>query len=484
MSASAADWTLTRAVDELASGRVTAEEYARALLDRCAEHRGLNAFISRDPARVLEQARAADSAGPSPARPLHGVPIAVKDNIDVAGWNTTAGTPALRGNLVRADSAVWSRLREAGAIPLGKTNMHELAYGITGDNRCYGPVGNPAAEGRLAGGSSSGSAAAVAASLAPAGLGTDTGGSVRIPAALCGVTGFRPSTGRYPTAGVLRISHTRDTVGVLARDVADLRLLDGVLAGEAGEQDVAASERPAPRLVVPSTPGVGDLDPELMTVVRRGVEELRSAGWELVESDFPPEVPELIDRTSFPVALAETPTNFRSYLSGTEEPLDLERLVASVADPEVRELLYPLPREVPIGRTEYRRALSQRLPELERLARRTLDRHDAVAYLVPTTVLGAPGRNVSSEVLLNGRSVPTFATYVRNTNLASLIGWPSVSIPAGRTERGLPVGFQLDARAGHDRELLDLARRCGALLSGGAVTGGEDPHIGTDVVRE
>ncbi|SFE66364.1 mandelamide amidase [Actinopolyspora alba] len=466
MSVSPADWSLTRAARELTSGRVTAETYARALLARCAEYRWLNAFVACDPSRVLEQARVADSVGPDATRPLHGVPIAVKDNIDTSGWNTTAGTPALRDNLAHFDAGAWSRLRDAGAILLGRTNMHELAYGITGENHCFGSVSNPVAAGRLAGGSSSGSAAAVAASLAPAGLGTDTGGSVRIPAAHCGIIGFRPSTGRYPADGVLRISHTRDTVGIMARDVADLCLLDSVLAFETETSDPTDWGKPGTRLVVPSFPGNGDLDAELMAVFRRGLERLRSAGLVLIDSDHPPEVPELIDKTSFPISLAETPVNFRNYLAGMKYPVGLERLLASVADPEVRELLYPLLSEDLIGDSEYRRAVDSLLPELDQLARHTLDRHGAVAYLVPTTVLGPPGTDTCREVSLNGRSVPTFSTYVRNTNLASLVGWPSISIPVGKTVRGLPVGLQLDVPTGHDRQLLELARRCGTLLSG------------------
>ncbi|WP_019852947.1 amidase family protein [Actinopolyspora mortivallis] len=451
---------------EFAHGR-SAAEYAGDALDRCRAHRSLNAFVSLDADRVLRRARAADGTRPDdPASTgaLHGVPIAVKDNIDVAGEVTTAGTPALRGNLARADAGVCSRLRQAGAVLFGKTNMHELAYGVTGENRVYGAVGNPVAGGRLPGGSSSGTAAAVAASLVPAGLGTDTGGSVRIPASCCGVTGFRPTTGRYPTGGVLRVSHTRDTVGILAGDVDDLLVLDGVLSGEA--DGTGEPERLPTRLVVPSCPGLGDVDAEVASVVTRAVRTLREHGWTLVEADFPPTVPELIERVSFPIALGETPACFRQYLETVREPTTLDGLVSSVADPDVRDILLPLCREDPERDEKRRRAVTELRPALAAAAAEHLLAHGASACLVPTTVLPAPRVGTRTLVRLNGRTVSTFPTYVRNTNLASIVGWPSVSIPAGRTERGLPVGLQLDAPAGTDRALLALARDCARVLAG------------------
>lgn len=164
----------------------------------------------------MESARAADrkraDKGPKRLGPLHGLPILVKYNIDTASAPTTAGTPALRSHRPGADAPVVASLFSAGAILLGKTNMHELAMGITSNNTAYGPVRNPYNPALIPGGSSGGNAAAIASRMCVDGLGTDTGGSVRIPAALCGITALRPTTGRYPGKGIFPISHTSTTV--------------------------------------------------------------------------------------------------------------------------------------------------------------------------------------------------------------------------------------------------------------------------------
>ena len=172
--------------EALRAGDVTAERLADALLARAAANAHLNAFITLDPGQVRAAARAADQRRLSGAAlgPLHGVPLALKDNLDTADLPTTGGTPGLKSNRPAHDAAVVEKLRAAGAIVMGKCNMHELAYGITSNNAAFGPVRNPYAPARIPGGSSGGTAAAVAARLAPGGIGTDTGGSVRVPAAL------------------------------------------------------------------------------------------------------------------------------------------------------------------------------------------------------------------------------------------------------------------------------------------------------------
>jgi indoleacetamide hydrolase len=195
------------------SGALSAQALAEALLKRCAAAAPLNAFISLEPERVRAAARAADDLQRRGNKlgPLHGVPLALKDNFDTADYATTAGTPALAAHRPRRDATVVARLRAAGALVLGKANMQELAFGPTSNNAAFGPVHNPYDRARIPGGSSGGTGAAVAARLAPAGLGTDTGGSVRVPASLCGIVSLRPSMLRWPQAGIVPISHTRAT---------------------------------------------------------------------------------------------------------------------------------------------------------------------------------------------------------------------------------------------------------------------------------
>ena len=218
----------------LPEGHTDSAQLVDDLLLRAEDRDSLNAFITIN--RQGAQARARELDGVrrrgETVGALHGIPFVVKDNIHVSGLPNTAGTPALRTFVPSHDNAVVNALLEAGGIVLGKTNMHELAFGITSDNSAYGAVANPHNEAYFAGGSSGGTAAAVAAGIAPVGLGTDTGGSVRIPAALTGIVGFRPTTGRYDTTAVTPISHTRDTVGLMARSVTDVLVLDRVVVPE------------------------------------------------------------------------------------------------------------------------------------------------------------------------------------------------------------------------------------------------------------
>jgi indoleacetamide hydrolase len=180
----------------IGAGEITAEALAEALLKRCADASSLNAFIHLDPDAVRAAARRADAQRQSgqPVGPLHGVPLAIKDNIDTAELPTTGGTPGLRGNRPKHNAHVVQRLLDGGAIVLGKANMHELAYGVTNNNGAFGPARNPYDPSRIPGGSSGGTGVAVAARLAPGGLGSDTGGSVRIPAAHCGILLDWPGT--------------------------------------------------------------------------------------------------------------------------------------------------------------------------------------------------------------------------------------------------------------------------------------------------
>ena len=224
----------SRAVALMVAGEMTAEAYATALLERCGEYAHLNAFISIDPHYVLAQARAADAhraAGKSLGL-LHGLPVPVKDSVNTADYPTTGGTGALRDFRPKTDAAAVTLLRGAGAIVLGKTNLHELSFGWTSSNAAFGAVRNPYDPQHIPGGSSGGTAAAVAAGMAPLGVAEDTAGSIRVPAALCGLFGFRPTTGRYPNDGVVPMTSVFDQVGPHARCMADIALFDAVMTGD------------------------------------------------------------------------------------------------------------------------------------------------------------------------------------------------------------------------------------------------------------
>ena len=220
--------TIAELAAAIRRGELSPREAVQAALDRIEREDGAyNSFLT---VRGEESLAEADALG-APSGPLHGVPLAVKDVIDVAGTRTTAASKVLADNVATADAIVVARLRRAGAIVVGKLNTHEFAFGASTTSAAFGPARNPWDTERICGGSSGGSGAAVAAGLVPGTLGTDTAGSIRIPAAFCGVTGIRPSTGRVPNRGVVPVSWTYDTVGPLARTAEDCALLLDAIAG-------------------------------------------------------------------------------------------------------------------------------------------------------------------------------------------------------------------------------------------------------------
>ncbi|PYQ17993.1 MAG: hypothetical protein DMF81_26285, partial [Acidobacteria bacterium] len=273
------------AIALMRQGDLKAEAYAAALLDRCKAGRQLNAFITLAPDQVLEAARAADRRRAAGAflGPLHGLPIPIKDSVNTADYPTTSGTAALRDFQPKDDAPVVRALRDAGGIVLGKTNLQELSLGWTSTNLTFGPVKNAYDPARIPGGSSGGTAVAIASRMAPLGVAEDTCGSIRVPAALCGVAGFRPTTSRYSPRGVMPLTSVFDTVGPHARTVDDLALFDSVITG-----DFNALRPISPsglRLGISRAHYFTGLDPEAGRVAGEALARLREAGVTLVEAD-------------------------------------------------------------------------------------------------------------------------------------------------------------------------------------------------------
>lgn len=461
-------WDIRTTRAELAAGRISHVEHLDALLERLPTAQRLGAVISADPELARAFAHALDRR--ETRGPLTGIPLAVKDIVDVAGFPTTGGTRSLEHDVVARDAPAVARLREAGALFALKTNLHELSFGITSNNGSYGPVRHPADPALSPGGSSGGSAVAVAVGLVPAAVAADTGGSARIPAALCGIVGFRPTLGRYPSSGVLPIAHSRDTIGPMARTVDDIVLLDALLAGEhplgvPGARHLEFDdEGPGPlhgvRLGVPEL-FLEDLEPGVDTVFGAGLRALEAAGAELVPVDVRP-ARELAATAGMTIALHEFLPDLQAYLEARGTGRSLDEVRDGIGSPDVRRI-WELAQVFRAADDDYRAAQEERRLAL-RLYTGAMQAQGVTALVQPTCPLTARPVGDDETVELNGRRVPTFDTFTRHSDLAGIIGTPGISIPAGRTAEGLPVGLELAAGPGADAVLLDLARTVEALL--------------------
>jgi len=390
----------------------------------------LNAFITVTKDEAIETARTMEVEQHQGKwrGPLHGIPIALKDNIDTAGIRTTAASELFKYRVPTEDAEVVRRLKNAGAILLGKTNLHEFAYGGTSSVSYFGPVHNPWALDKIPGGSSGGSAAATAAALCFGSLGTDTGGSIRIPACYCGIVGFKPTYGRVSNRGVVPLSWTLDHVGPLCKTVQDAALMLGVIAGY-DELDPASADTPVPdygsafktplsklRLGMPRAPFFDAVDPEIANAVSAAVEVLGKLASTVGEISLP----------SLGIPLDEIYTRVRGVEAYTYRQRMIENALAvkTTAYAEAR-------RQV----TVLRRAIQKTFTSVDLLITPTL----------PTTPVAiAQGAN------------PT-AVSIRNTSPFNVLGLPAISLPCGFTTAGLPIGLQIVGAPFAESTVLTLA---------------------------
>jgi len=460
-----AAWGLVEAAASLRAGRIDAESYAGALLERCTAGAHLNAFVGLDPGQLLARARAADAErrqGRS-LGPLHGLPIALKDNIEARPWPLGGGTAALRRWHPQADAMVVERLVAAGALLAGKTTMHELAMGWTGQNAAFGDTRNPHDPQRMAGGSSGGSACAVAAGMVPAAIGTDTNGSVRVPAAFCGIAGLRPTHGRYPLAGVMPLAPSLDTVGPMARCVEDLALLDAVMAGA----PVEPLPRPDPRtlrLGICRSWFWERLDTDVAAALDEAMARLARAGVAIVDVDWP-QLPALVDGTAATVIACEAGQALSGYLRSRADAPQWKDLLAGAG----RDLAQGL---MPLASAEQGSLYEKASRRRERLRQHwsvLFDRHRLDALVHPAARVTAPLRveprvSPAPDVPTCWGRMPAREAFAQNVSPASLAGAPSLVLPAPAAPARLPVGLQLDGRPGADRRLLQVGATVEALL--------------------
>lgn len=450
-------FTVTALAAAIRTRRISAHALAQDILMRCKRQSQLQALIAQDAEAFLAAAHAADRklAAGQRTGPLHGVPILVKDNIDVVGYPTTAGTPGLDGIFPQRSAPVVQRLLDAGALIAGKANLHELAVGGTSDNRYFGRVVNPWRPELVAGGSSGGCAVAVAARLVPAALGTDTNGSVRGPSALQGIAGFRPSFGRYPYGGTFPGTPTRDSAGPMATTVRDLILLDEVLTGARG--DCCEVSLAGLRLGRPGASFFEATDERTQQVFEEAIHLIEAAGGLIIPVELPG-LHELAAQVAWPISSYEVVSSVPAFLAGRAPTVTIEAIMEKIASPLVRQRFNPLAADITALERAAQEAMRGHRPRLQRLLAGCFARNRLDALVFPTTPF--PAVEVcedTADIISNGRRVPQgFGRLIHNTVYQSAAGIPSLTVPAGLTVDGLPVGLNFDAPAGADRRLLAI----------------------------
>jgi len=452
--------TIDDLAPRLAAGEISAEALLDACLDAIAAHdragAGLGAITRLNPgahaaARALDEERA--RTGPRGA--LHGVPVVLKDNIDLAGLPTTSGCRAMATAVPAGDAGVTRRLIAAGAVIVAKTNLSEFSFEIRSRSSIGGDVLNPFDRQVTAGGSSGGAAAAVAAGFALAGIGTDTGGSIRVPAAFNGLVGLRPTHGLVDLSGVAPLAPATDTVGPLARCVADAGRLIDVMAGATHGPGLAAAGdgegglRGARIGVLRAAFGGEDA---IVTAMERALAMMSDAGAEVIDPVRPPEGPapgagdHVVDFAFGPAFDAYLATNF----PGGGAPASLAEIVASGAYlPDYREVL------------------------ARRLAVKTLETDTYRAILAAHDRLRSALEDLFVRHGLDAIVYPTSATIPTSLEnpaggwapeLAACSGWPAITLPVGQAPGGVPIGLELMGRAHAEATLLRLAAALEALI--------------------
>jgi len=425
---------------------VSAAEITDACLRQIdAENPRLNAFILVMADEARRQARDADRelAAGHDRGPLHGVPLSIKDLLDLRGTPTTAASRVREGHVAERDAPAIAHLRQAGAIVVGKTNLHEFALGTTSEDSAFGPARNPHDPARSPGGSSGGSAASIVAGMALASIGSDTGGSIRIPASACGTVGLKPTYGEISTDLVVPLSRTLDHVGPLARSVADACVLYHALKGNPVPRPLAPAPVSGLRLAVPRPYFCDLLDDDVRSRFEQALEQLRAAGARVRE-------------TAIHHANDIAPIYLHICLA------DAAAYHATMLDAKPDRYTTPVRLRLEMGRhilaEDYVRALNGR-----ELLRREVDAalvdHDAL--VLPTLPIPAPPLGASTmEVGAEKKSESVRNLMLRLTQLFNLTGHPAISLPCGRTSAGLPCGLQLVGARMHTDALLRAALAC------------------------
>jgi len=463
-----ADLPLSHLAKMIRRGDLTSRRLVEIYLNRIKMYsgpRGLNAFITVAEDHALRQAAELDRLAKTGnfKGPLHGLPIAVKDNLDTRGLRTTGGSKILAEWKPKRDAHVVEKLRQAGAVIIGKTNMHEFAFGITTNNLHYGPTRNPYDYSRIPGGSSGGSGAAAAAALCAGAIGTDTGGSVRIPAALCGVVGLKPTLGRVGRGGLMYLSHTRDVIGSLTRSVADSAIILGAVAG-LDPRDPESSWNPVPNYLkylekgikgktfgIPRKTFFDDIHPDTAKVMDEALGVIKDLGGMLKEVEV--KHMDIATPTGFNIVLAECIYLMEDYFKAFDPEATIEKY-ADQLGADVKPAIAGS-KEKPVPGFVYAKSVRKDRNLMISGFEKAMFGVDAL--LMPTTPLPACRIGEDMQTDLLGKKVNTFLTFIRNCDPVSVVGYPAITVPAGHGSEGLPIGLQIVARPWEEYKIMGMA---------------------------
>ena len=434
--------TLTEACDLLHKDELSPVELTRACLERIEQLDGrLHSFISLTAITAMEQARRAEAdLRKGKTGNLRGIPLALKDLFETAGVRTTAGAKFFTDHIPVKDCAVVEKLKSAGAVLLGKLNLHEIALGVTNENPHYGDCLNPWNENHISGGSSGGAAAALAAGLCFGALGTDTGGSIRIPSSLCGVVGLKPTRGRISLRGVIPLSWSLDHAGPMARRVQDVTILYKAIAGY-DPNDPFSVKVPVKNVLTHLMDGVQgwrvalacdsyftDIDPQILEAVQQAAKVFESLGARLIEAPFPGA--NEAAQINAMITQSEAAAFHRDRLAAHPEDFGadvLKRLINGASFTSTESIL-----------------ARGTQPVMRRQFERFFENYDIL--LTPTTPVTAP--------LRGGDAVERARSLTRFTAPFNLTGLPALSLPCGFTSQGLPIGLQIISRPWAEVEVL------------------------------
>ncbi len=452
--------TIAQAKALLADRSISAVELTRAFLGRINQvDQGINAYLTVDAAGAMAQAQKADQMlANGQGGPLCGIPLGIKDLICTRGLPTTCGSKILENFVPPYDATVMAKLRAAGAVVLGKLNMDEFAMGSSNENSAFGPVRNPWDRSRVPGGSSGGSAAAVAADLCLAALGSDTGGSIRQPASHCGVVGLKPTYGRVSRYGLVAFASSLDQIGPLAKTVADAAILLNVIAGF-DRSDSTSVPEPVPDFSAPAAGDLSDLtiglpaeyqtaeglDPQVKAAVSAAIDQLKAMGARVVDVSLPHT--QYVVAAYYIVATAEASSNLARYdgvkygyrASESDELMEMYRRTRSTGfGPEVQRRILLGTYALSAG---YYEAFYGKASQVRTLIRRDFQRAfeqcDVIAAPVAPTPAFELGEKCDDPLTMYLSDIFTLS--------ANMAGIPAMSVPCGFSREGLPIGLQLMA---------------------------------------